>query len=62
MDVEAIGQSPIGELVPISGIDPRTVKPWEYWAYLPHGLLQEITGRSQNRLFGCYPVAAAING
>jgi len=26
-----------------------------------HGLLREITGRSQNRLFGCYPLAVAIN-
>jgi len=25
-----------------------------------HGMLQEITGRSQGRLFGCYPVALAI--
>ena len=27
-----------------------------------HGFLEEITGRSQNRLFGCYRVAATIVG
>lgn len=38
MDVEAVGQSPIGKLVPIKGTDPRTMQPWEYWAYLPNPL------------------------
>lgn len=40
MDVEAVRQSPIGELVPIRGTDPRTMTPWEYWAYLPSALPQ----------------------
>ncbi|NKR41963.1 Fic family protein [Rhodococcus hoagii] len=31
-------KSPIGKLVPISGNDPRTSKPWNYWAYLPDPL------------------------
>ncbi|OCB38366.1 hypothetical protein A5676_15705 [Mycobacterium malmoense] len=38
MDIEAIGKSPIGKLVPITGIDPRTTQAWEYWAYLPDPL------------------------
>lgn len=38
MDVEAIRESPIGELVPIAGTDPRSMKAWTYWAYLPHHL------------------------
>lgn len=31
-------ESPIGKLVPISGTDPRTMKEWRYWAYLPDNL------------------------
>lgn len=38
MDVEAIRQSPIGRLVPITGLDPRTMTDWQYWAYLPDNL------------------------
>lgn len=38
VDLEAVGQSPIGALVPISGTDPRTMEPWEYWAFLPDPL------------------------
>lgn len=38
MDLEAVGNSPIGELVPISGVDPRTMEEWHYWAYLPDPL------------------------
>ncbi|MDX1882691.1 Fic family protein [Mycolicibacterium sp. 120270] len=38
MDVDAVGKSPIGKLVPITGTDPRTMKPWDYWAYLPDPL------------------------
>lgn len=59
MDVEAIGRSPIGELVPISGIDPRTVKPWEYWAYLPHRLL-ELPELSPRALAISAKAAAAV--
>jgi Fic family protein len=38
VDVDAVGKSPIGELVPISGTDPRSMEPWKYWAYLPDPL------------------------
>jgi Fic family protein len=38
VDVEALRDSPIGKLVPISGTDPRSMKDWEYWAYLPDQL------------------------
>nr|WP_232080154.1 hypothetical protein [Mycobacterium branderi] len=40
MDLDAVRQSPIGELVPISGTDPWTMKTWEYWAYVPDPLQQ----------------------
>lgn len=36
--MDALRQSPIGKLVPISGTDPRTTKPWSNWAYLPDPL------------------------
>ncbi|MGV0872409.1 Fic family protein [Mycolicibacterium sp. XJ879] len=35
MELEAVRASPIGELVPISGTDPRSMEEWHYWAYLP---------------------------
>ncbi|MET8318236.1 Fic/DOC family N-terminal domain-containing protein [Rhodococcus erythropolis] len=38
MDIEALKKSTIGDLVPINGTDPRTAKPWSYWAYLPKEL------------------------
>jgi Fic family protein len=38
VDVEAVGKSPIGNLVPINGTDPRTMQQWDYWAYLPDPL------------------------
>lgn len=38
MDVDALGKSPIGKLVPIGGLDPRTSREWKYWAYLPDNL------------------------
>lgn len=38
MDLDAVGNSPIGKLVPIYGTDPRTMKEWEYYAYLPDPL------------------------
>ena len=42
MDIEAVGRSPIGKLVPINGTDPRTMQPWNYWAYLPDPLPAEV--------------------
>ncbi|MDG3014151.1 Fic family protein [Speluncibacter jeojiensis] len=41
MDVEALRSSPVGTLVPIDGTDPRTAKPWAYWAYLPDPLPED---------------------
>ena len=38
MDLEALGQSPIGSLVPISGSDQRTGEHYDYFAYLPAAL------------------------
>lgn len=42
MDIEAVGKSPIGKLVPIAGTDPRTMQQWDYWAYLPDPLPTHI--------------------
>ncbi|KAA0024566.1 Fic family protein [Antrihabitans cavernicola] len=38
MDVDGLRKSPIGELVPISGTDPRTGLGWSYWAFVPQPL------------------------
>ena len=35
MDVEALRRSPVGTLVPISGVDPRTGEHYDHWAFLP---------------------------
>jgi Fic family protein len=35
MDLEALGSSPVGRLVPISGTDARW-GPFSYWAFAPH--------------------------
>jgi Fic family protein len=35
VDLEALGQSPIGELVPITGTDGRSGENYSYFAYLP---------------------------
>ncbi|MEU1985764.1 Fic/DOC family N-terminal domain-containing protein [Nocardia sp. NPDC019395] len=43
MDVEALKQSPIGRLVPASGLDPQTKKEWSYWAYLPNDLPDDLS-------------------
>lgn len=43
MDIDAVGASPIGKLVPISGTDPRSMQPWTYWAYLPDPLPTDPT-------------------
>lgn len=42
MDLAALRDSPIGELVPISGTDGRTGDHYEYFAYLAHSLPREI--------------------
>jgi Fic family protein len=38
MDVEALRQSPVGRLQPISGVDPKSGKEWNYWAFVPSSL------------------------
>lgn len=35
MDTEAFRHSPIGRLVPITGLDARTGKSYQHWAYVP---------------------------
>jgi Fic family protein len=42
MDLEAIKNSPIGKLVPISGSDQRTGEEYEHFAFLPSPLPREI--------------------
>jgi Fic family protein len=42
MDLDALGVSPIGRLVPISGSD-RAGRPYEYWAYLADPLPRSLT-------------------
>lgn len=43
-------KSPIGELVPITGLDPRSMTEWEYWAYLPNNLpaLPELSAKANS--------------
>jgi Fic family protein len=41
MDIDALGKSPVGELVPITGTDPRTRESWRYWAFVPSPLPYE---------------------
>jgi hypothetical protein len=38
VQVEAFRDSPVGELVPISGTDPRTGHTFRHYAYVPHVL------------------------
>lgn len=42
MDIEALRNSPVGSLVPIAGVDPRTQKKYDHFAFLPHSLPQEV--------------------
>lgn len=41
MDTDRLSRSPIGELVQISGTDPRTLRSFEYQAFVPHPLPDE---------------------
>lgn len=43
MDAEALGGSPIGRLVPITGTDPHTRSSYEHVAYVPEPLPRELT-------------------
>jgi Fic family protein len=38
MNLDALGASPVGQLVPITGNDQRTGGHYDYWAYLPDPL------------------------
>jgi Fic family protein len=42
MDVDKLHGSPIGQLVPISGYDARSVEKYEYFAFVPDPLPAEI--------------------
>ncbi|MGA9376890.1 MAG: Fic/DOC family N-terminal domain-containing protein [Mycobacterium sp.] len=42
MDVDKLRDSPIGQLVPISGFDQRFNAPYEYFAYVPDPLPPEL--------------------
>jgi Fic family protein len=42
VDVHALQASPIGQLVPISGTDGRTGRPYDYWAFLADPLPRSI--------------------
>jgi Fic family protein len=42
MDVQLIGQSPIGEVVRIAGFDQRTGDEYQHWAYVPDPLPQTV--------------------
>jgi len=38
VDLDALGNSPVGQLVPVSGFDPRLGRDYEYFAFLPDPL------------------------
>lgn len=59
MDLDAVGMSPIGQLVPISGTDPRTMEQWNYCAYLPDDL-PELPLLSTKATSAAAKAAAAI--
>jgi Fic family protein len=42
VDFETFSQSPIGQLVPISGYDHRLNQPYDHWAYVPDKLPAEV--------------------
>jgi Fic family protein len=43
VDVDRLSLSPIGSLVPISGVDPNTGKDFEHFAYVPDPLPSTVT-------------------
>lgn len=43
MDIDAIKDSSIGRLVPISGFDPRTGREYEHWAFVPKPLPRTVS-------------------
>jgi Fic family protein len=42
MDVDLIRNSPIGDVVPISGFDERTGENYDHWAYIPEPLPETV--------------------
>jgi hypothetical protein len=42
VDVDLIRNSPIGNVVPISGFDQRAGESYEHWAYIPDPLPETI--------------------
>jgi len=42
MEVERFRDSPVGDLVPISGSDPRSGETYEHWAFVPHPLPDQL--------------------
>jgi Fic family protein len=46
MDRERMAASPLGSVIPISGIDPSTGRQFEHFAYVPSPLPREITLQS----------------
>lgn len=42
MDVDALRESPLGKLVPISGYDPRFREQYDYFAYVPDPLPRQL--------------------
>ena len=46
MDLEKLKTSPLGKLIPISGVDPKFGE-WEYFAFVPHDLPEEPIELSQ---------------
>jgi Fic family protein len=42
VDFDTFSQSPIGQLVPISGYDHRLNQPYDHWAYVPDKLPEEV--------------------
>jgi Fic family protein len=42
MDLEALRASPVGQLVPISGYDPRRGREYDYFAFLPDALADDV--------------------
>ena len=43
MDVDLLRESPIGQVVPISGLDQRTGESYQHWAYMPDPLPETVS-------------------
>jgi len=47
MDIASFKDSPIGHLVPISGLDPRLNREFNHWAFVPKALPEDLSLRSE---------------